>query len=160
MGIIVAVGVILALSVEFWTFGKMIWTGFSGNNQDEKHAKETIDNRFEFNKVKGKFQKLSLVPDTPEWHFYSVLELTNTSDSKKLMRFVSLKLKTGETISLNIDLTLAPNQARTLQFHRKVPSGSSPPKLKIMDTSSNKNRQKWIKLPKIPVQAEKNTNKP
>lgn len=154
MGIIVAVGIFGALSIEFWTFGKMIWTGITEQeSQTSTRQEETISDEFQTGKVKGTFKILSLIPNGDTWQFYCVVDLQNTGKREAIVRFKNIRLKNEDRKSLNKKFELTPGENRTVQFQRDITPGASPHKIEIGSSTGSEGSDRWINLPKIPVRA-------
>lgn len=157
VGIFVAAGIILALGIEFWTFGEMIWLGFTnGKHSAEKISGKhdsKVDDQFEIKQISGRFKKLLLTPNGSTWYFSCVVVLTNTETNRKSISFSKVQLRNGDIKPINKMIKLHPKKSRTLQFRRKIPPGSSPLKLKIKVKTGSETIDRWVRLPKVPVRA-------
>ncbi len=156
MGIVVAVGIILALGIEFWTLGEMIWRGLTGQEtqrNSRKHETPEIGDTFTIDFIQGEYKILRLVPDESTWTFYGILVLSNQSTSNKTIRVVSVELHNGEQLSIQSKIDLKPNEKHNIQFRLTLSPGSSPIRLKMVVEGPPSDTSKWFTLPKVPVRS-------
>lgn len=154
-GVLVGVGIVVALGLELWTFSEMFWRGLSGNsptsNRPQTQTQPT--DRFSYGDLQGHFKILYLRANGDDWRFHCVLETTNPSDNNIHLTVTGLRLQTGETISLTEPMILEPGVTRTIQFSQPIPAGTTPEAVKIDLPDTTEDHSRWFQLPKVPVRS-------
>lgn len=152
---LVAGSFLLVFALEFWTFSEMIWRGIAGERSEHQSVTKTTSDPgvFTIDGIHGRFDSLELRIGTDHWILHGEIHLENRTEKTRTFTVNSIRLESGGQQSLAEEMTLEPQQKKTMRINSSISPGANPKSLMISFAETpQKNNQ--IPLPKVPAKSQ------